>query len=787
MSKDLESSYHVFIAVSSADDFWPLLNLGYYLAKVNGGRITIITVRDKAERPEWLTIDPQFEDVPIDVEVLTNQNRARGVLSHARRIKPDLMLVSWRGAPPRRGYEIGSTLDYILQQAPCHLMIIKADSQWPENTGTQNENFKILIPGSGGPNATLAMDLVFGTSDHEHEVTALHIAREAIDVADATHRAKTFEDAIEPWSDHPGLNKKFVRASTPLEGILAEAVHHDAVILGASNETLFNQFVFGTFPREFATKHDGATVIVKRFDPSVSSMVRRQWWRLSNIFPKLSVEERVDVYKQIRRGARPKMDFFMMIGLATGIAALGLLLNSPAVIIGAMLVAPLMSAIVGIGLGFIQADGKLLALAGSATARGMGLAILIGFLAGVLLPGAEPTAEILSRTRPSLFDLGVALVSGFAGAYALCRKDVSSSLPGVAIAAALVPPLATVGIGAAHLLTDAVRGVDITQGFNIARGALILFLTNLVAISAASALIFFLLGFRPNINRRGGVGLFSGGIIASVVLLIVMSWVLWTISIGSFIEARQKDQINQILTSEVKAMDRNATLDSWDFGQNEQGEILRGNDGGLLKLEVQMRTSSEAPDHDTVTSLLIEVANELRSEGVNILEEKQELELILITIPAVALDPAIPPTPTNTATPTNTPTFTPTPTPGPTHTPTATNTPTPTFTPIPTETATPTPTFTPTETSTPTPTHTSTPTPTFTPTPVSAVVANTGGQGIRIWWNPGELLAGAIPEGTLLTLLYDEPVTANGVTWVKVRDNLGRTGWVSEEFLERLQ
>jgi uncharacterized membrane protein len=75
----------------------------------------------------------------------------------------------------------------------------------------------------------------------------------------------------------------------------------------------------------------------------------------------------------------------------------------------------------------------------------------MGVTASLILPDAQPTSEVMGRTAPSLLDMGVALISGLAGAYAICREDVSSALPGVAIAAALVPPLAAVGIGLAQL------------------------------------------------------------------------------------------------------------------------------------------------------------------------------------------------------------------------------------------------------------------------------------------------------------------------------------------------
>ena len=109
--------------------------------------------------------------------------------------------------------------------------------------------------------------------------------------------------------------------------------------------------------------------------------------------------------KQFGGVPAPSIDFFVMIGLASGIAGFGLLLNSPAVIIGAMLVAPLMAAIMGLGLGIIQADGRLLELSVRATLRGVLLSIFVGILVGRIFPGIDfenPPSEILARTAPSL-------------------------------------------------------------------------------------------------------------------------------------------------------------------------------------------------------------------------------------------------------------------------------------------------------------------------------------------------------------------------------------------------
>jgi uncharacterized hydrophobic protein (TIGR00271 family) len=467
MSENLpQPTYHILVAVRGPEDFQPLLSMGYSLAKANRGRLTVITVRQTEQVPEWLQVPALFADVPVETAILHNADAAKTILKYARQNSPDLLLVGWKNAPAKAGYLLGSTLDPILYQASCNLMVIKAPSAWPEADFLDRKT-KILVPTSGGPNTPLAMDLALSASE-QSEVTALYITHPSADEARPLARQAWLAEFTQPWANHPRFRTKIIQTDNIVQGIITEAQQHDLTMLGASNESIFSQFLFGTIPQQIATQNEGPTIIVKKFDGRFGSIPRRLWWQINRLVPTLSIEDRSEVYKQVRRAARPKIDFFVMIALATGIAALGLLLDSPAVIIGAMLVAPLMAAIIGIGLGMIQADAKLLRLAASATLRGMLLAIGMGLLAGLILPGEGLTREILSRTSPTLFDLGVALVSGLAGAYALCRKDVSSALPGVAIAAALVPPLATVGIGLSRFHLE------------IAEGALVLFLTNLL-------------------------------------------------------------------------------------------------------------------------------------------------------------------------------------------------------------------------------------------------------------------------------------------------------------------
>ncbi len=764
---------HIAIATGERNDFRPLLNMGYSLAKAHEGKLTIVTVQPTNEPPEWLRIPPDFNDIPVDVKVIKSNTASRSIGNYLVNIKPDLVLLGWKGAPDKLGYSLGTGLDSVLHRIACNLMVVKADSAWPEINFATQQTMRVLVPIAGGPNAPLAMDLALNAAV-TCEVTGLYITPDDDDQASKIASDEYLQELIEPWADHPNLTTKVITSPDVFQAILDESQHYDLTILGASNQSLLNKLLFGAVPQKLAEGNPGATMIVRQFAGASSTLWQRLWWQLTHILPTLTLEERVEVYKQVRRGARPQIDFFMMIGLATGIATFGLMVNSPAVIIGAMLVAPLMAAIMGLGMGLVQADTTLLQISASASLRGMLLSIGVGLLIGLAVPGADATPEILARTSPSLFDLGVALVSGLAGAYALCRKGVSASLPGVAIAAALVPPLGVVGIGLAWL------------DWGIAQGALLLFMTNLISISAASAFVFFLLGFRPHFNRKNDLNVFGGGILTSIILLVITTWVLWAVSIGPIRKARETEIINDILMREIAAMDVPMTLDEWHYVEQEGDETLN--------LEVQIKSPGN-PTYQSVASFQDRVANGLREAGVLTIDDP--LGLSLVTIRTNTLDPRVPPpTLTSTPTPTFTPTPTGTPTPGPTHTPTDTATPTntatptETITPIPTDTAVPTstpiPTDTPTATPTftPTPTDTATPAPTFTPTPVSAVVANTGGDGIRFWWNPGELQAGAFAEGTRLIVLYDEPVVNRGITWVRVQDEAGRIGWVSQEFLE---
>jgi uncharacterized hydrophobic protein (TIGR00271 family) len=205
----------------------------------------------------------------------------------------------------------------------------------------------------------------------------------------------------------------------------------------------------------------------------------------------VSPERKEEIYLELSKStALRDPAYWLQILFAAGIATLGLVLNSPAVIIGAMLISPMMGPILAGGLAFASGD-LILGLRANLTLLLSCLAA-IGFsvlLVG-LLPFKEMTNEIAARTQPTTLDLVVALFSGAIGSMAICRevKGVVTSIPGVAIAVALMPPLCVVGYGIG--LAISLNGAE---GMRVARGGGLLFLTNLVAITFTAMMIFLAL------------------------------------------------------------------------------------------------------------------------------------------------------------------------------------------------------------------------------------------------------------------------------------------------------
>ncbi len=234
--------------------------------------------------------------------------------------------------------------------------------------------------------------------------------------------------------------------------------------------------------------------------------------------------------------------FLIMLTLAGMIAIAGVLADSTATVIGAMIIAPLGTPILGIALGIVTGHLSLVIRSILWVLSGLVIVVALGLLFSLFVATPESLAtnsQVVGRTSPSLMDLVAALATGFAGGFAMCRKDLSAVLPGVAIAISLVPPLGVVGVCAGQGL------------WGDALGALILFLSNVVALVIAGTIVFTLGGYArdpsssPSANRRRAYTVVT-------VLAIIVAVPLAANSIVSVALARWSVTIQQVATDWLK-------------------------------------------------------------------------------------------------------------------------------------------------------------------------------------------------------------------------------------------
>jgi uncharacterized hydrophobic protein (TIGR00271 family) len=286
-------------------------------------------------------------------------------------------------------------------------------------------------------------------------------------------------------------------------------------------------------------------------------------------FFETTTEEREQVYNEVRDNHQMRPSYLAMLILACLVATLGLLSNSTAVVIGAMLISPLMNPFLSAGLALAVGDWDL----GKAALRTIGLSILaalaISALTVWLSPLKETNSEVLSRTNPNLLDLGIAFFSGCAGTYTLISRKGLTTIPGVAIATAVMPPLCVVGFGIQHL-----------DG-RIIIGAGSLFLTNLAAIVISAATVFLLASFRAT-ELPGRHWAASTRISISFVVLAVLAIPLAMALLKAADNSRMRQQVEKAVRAEIESDPGRARINSGlTFAEIE----------GKLAIEATIRTT----------------------------------------------------------------------------------------------------------------------------------------------------------------------------------------------------
>ncbi|MBL0915110.1 MAG: DUF389 domain-containing protein [Sphingopyxis sp.] len=308
------------------------------------------------------------------------------------------------------------------------------------------------------------------------------------------------------------------------------------------------------------------------------------------------------ILASVARDARLDKKFLLLIILASMIATLGLLQSSTAVVIGAMLVSPLMGPIMGVGFGLATLEHNLIRRSLVTLAAGTAVAILVAALIIWLSPISDVTPELRARTQPTLLDLGVAVVGGIAGVYAIMRK-LSGVMVGVAIATALVPPLSTVGFGL------------VTGRPDFALGAALLFLTNTLAIAFAATIVARLNHFGPSLTPQHTAMQVTGIVatlgILSIPLALSLNGIAGEVRARSSVQSElgrllgdgdRVDSLNVRSEGDDLAVDGVVLVDRFNAGLNEElaakvrGDLDRAVTVNLVQLKKQSNAAVQVEE-----------------------------------------------------------------------------------------------------------------------------------------------------------------------------------------------
>ncbi|MGW8208662.1 MAG: TIGR00341 family protein [Syntrophobacteria bacterium] len=452
----------------------------------------------------------EIQDREVHLFVTRHPDPAQAIIKEIQDRKVDFLCASMDSTQPKDS-RVNKLGRWLLRFARCEMFLL--DPGDGEGTSYQ----RIMLPMDWALDAFTLHTAVDLGQKLDCIIKPLEVGSyfgtDSQAVAKRSLESKLKEAGIEPSKS---IEPAITLIGRKWKGIVHKSRDSDLVLIGATSTRHLRKF------RDEEKRHisrEAPRVAIGCIRPK--SQVSEPSWmgfigsRILGWLPVLDAEDRIDLFDRLQVGARWNVDFIMMMCLSTAIASLGLIQNSTAVVIGAMVVAPLMTPLIGSGLALVQGNTSLFRDSIKAMGFGIGAALLISIFFGFIAPIEELTPELLARGAPTLIDLVVAFLSGVAAAYAVARPSLLGALAGVAIAAALVPPLATVGISFAE------------GAWKISEGAAILFLTNLVAIILGAAFIYRRLGIQGT-----RLGISSPLWMRRMVLFLILIAVMLTAPLG---------------------------------------------------------------------------------------------------------------------------------------------------------------------------------------------------------------------------------------------------------------
>ena len=415
------------------------------------------------------------------VELVTEMavSVSRGILDVARERNANVILLGVQ-RPTQGRVKLGTVVENVIATAPCGVLIYRS--------AVSPRYDRVVVPIDGSLPSVIAMKL--GASIASQRAIPLRQMSVQFDY----HYDPEHEELIKRYEEFLPRNKdlkpRAIIGRNPAPEIVRGMTADDLLVTGFSQKTDFERNIINDLSNQLLNTAPGPVIMISQIEwhRGLRGAIEHGIARLN---PQLTLVEQNELIWSAQKNASSNLDYSVMIVLSAALATLGLLTNSAAVIIGAMLVAPLMAPLSSFSTGMATGILHLTRRASVTLFAGVTLALLISIVMGVILPIDTPTDEMLARGSPNLLDAAIALVSGGVAAYATARKGIPAALAGVAIAAALMPPLCTIGLGIA------LRDIDLAIGANL------LFLANIAFIIAAEYITFLWMGMHPTEDREG--------------------------------------------------------------------------------------------------------------------------------------------------------------------------------------------------------------------------------------------------------------------------------------------
>lgn len=420
--------------------------------------------------------------------------------------------------------------EYLLEHVPCEIVVLSLGAN------ESGQCLRIVTPVGEGPHSAsclrMAKDIAKSCGG---KLVALHVEPSIDEVSEQAAEAlltRTVDRAL--GGSQELVEKRVVLADNVIDGI-HQAIQEptDLIILGMKRTGVVRRFSSKGVAEKLISSRPGPAIAVVQSAMPLSSWLGRGFeGLLQRTVPQLPRDQRVSLVERIQSSSQWDVDFIALLGMSTIIASGGLIMDSAAVVIGAMLVAPLMTPLLGTGLSITQGNFVLFRNTLQTVFKGFLLAFVIGWLIGAFAAN-EVTREMSARGNPRVLDIVVGMVGGIAAAYASGRPNLLSALPGVAIAAALVPPIATAGL--ATWLGDT----------SLAGRAALLFFTNIVAIVLGTWLTFRATGIR-SAHAHGEYDRWSIGAGVSLLVLIVALGIFESMPASRRGANIMQDRLNQL-------------------------------------------------------------------------------------------------------------------------------------------------------------------------------------------------------------------------------------------------